>query len=620
MAPHRGQGAFEYILMLSGVLLVVITITYMMQGSVAQADSTLDAQMKAAGVALDPSYYLPGAKPQFMPNSPPDGTWGTAQPNISALITVKDAQLYELKYNWNGANYSIYDQSLVLALNFDGSDMAGDSATKAVDVSASGNNGTIAGNTALLLHMDENAGSTAYDEGPYRNNGTCYGMGTSCNWTSGRSGTGIYFDAVDDYINAGNAASLDITTAITIEAWVKVAAFGTNQYRGIVGKTSDAIVDGCGYGYGLSSGWDAGNYFGFFIHFEGRTDCGRWVASGTVSTNTWYHLVGTYDSTTGMMKFYRNGALDGSRSETAGTKIRSAPSRPVVFGVNPLVSGWRFNGVIDEVGIYNRAISAAEVAGRYGAGKAKHANWDPNGKFGGAMKFDGINNQVTIPDSASLNASSAITVAAWTRKEQMPCTTNPGPPITYPGCHDQPVVIKGDSTYTDDATAVSLTWGWGDDFYFRLRSNDGTNMAVGVPGGIASSTNWHYVAGNFNGTTLSVYVDGVKKSTASYPGKTVKYTNRPVYIGKIPNGYTYQGGIDEVRIWNRALSDDEVAMQYRSSLNKYTANAWFFENRNDNLATGTTYNYTLYANGGYRKDSSSETRTVKVCPILLVPC
>jgi len=144
MARHRGQGAFEYILMLSGVLLVVITITYMMQGSLAQADNTLDAQMKSAGIALDPSYYVPGVKPQFMPSSPADGSGSTTRPNISAAITVKDAALNSLQFNWNGTNYTVYDSSLVLALNFDNIQTIGENATKAVDVSAYGNNGAIA--------------------------------------------------------------------------------------------------------------------------------------------------------------------------------------------------------------------------------------------------------------------------------------------------------------------------------------------------------------------------------------------------------------------------------------------------------------------------------------------
>jgi len=71
------------------------------------------------------------------------------------------------------------------------------------------------------------------------------------------------------------------------------------------------------------------------------------------------------------------------------------------MGMSP--SAYNINGIIDEVEISNRAISASEVLAHYNAGKAKHANYDPNGKFQGAIKFNG-NQYVTIPDSPSLRA------------------------------------------------------------------------------------------------------------------------------------------------------------------------------------------------------------------------
>jgi hypothetical protein len=114
--------------------------------------------------------------------------------------------------NWNGANTTFYNDSLVLAYNFDDVPAIGESASKAVDVSRYGNNGTIYGNTVALLHMDENAGSVAYDEGRLGNNGTCYNMSggsgiTNCSWVSGKSGSGIQFDGVDDFVKLPNTAS-----------------------------------------------------------------------------------------------------------------------------------------------------------------------------------------------------------------------------------------------------------------------------------------------------------------------------------------------------------------------------------------------------------------------------
>ena len=609
MARHRGQGAFEYILMLSGVLLVVITIVYMMQGSLAQADNTLDAQMKSAGIALDPSFYTPGAKPQFLPSTPADGFGSTTRPNISALITVKDTQLYELKYNWNGANYSAYDSSLVLAMNFDDNAAAGDTAGKLADLSQYGNNGAVYGNTVALLHMDDNSGTKVLDESRFANNGTCYNMNggpgvTACNWTTGKNGPGIAFDAVDDHLSLPASASLDVDAEGSLEMWVNAVngPSDSKYHRLAVAVWSD------GSQWLFSKGYDDVTAPNTLYWYEIPTNNNIQAGSAALSPNSWHHVCYTW-KVGGYMTVYVDGVSRGSSGALLAVRSRTLSSLNV---------GQRWNGSIDEVGIYNRLLPSGEVLAQYNAGKAKHANWDPNGKWNGAMKFDGIDDQVVIPNSASVNITGNITVSAWTKKEQMPCTTNPGPPITYPGCHDQPVIVKGDSTYTSASTPYSLTWGWGNDFYFRLWAKDGTSMGVSVPGGVSNADAWHYVAGTFDGTDLRVYVDGALAATSSYPGKRIAFSNSNAYLGRLPNGYLYQGAIDEPRIWNRALPASEVNMQYRSNLYKYNPNAWLFEYRNDALTYGT-YNYTVYASGGYRKDGSSETRTVKYCQ-LAWPC
>jgi len=205
MTPRRGQGAFEYILMLSGVLLVVITITYMLQGSLAQADNTLDAQLKSAGIALDPSYYVPGVKPQFIPSTPADGTGSTTRPNITAAITVKEAALNALIFNWNGNNYSMYDSSLAKALNFEDSALLGENGSFAIDISTYALNCTAIGkaNTTVLLRMDEGSGTVVRDISSNGINGNIVGgeTGTADSGTS----TSIVQEKSDYYLsyNAG---------------------------------------------------------------------------------------------------------------------------------------------------------------------------------------------------------------------------------------------------------------------------------------------------------------------------------------------------------------------------------------------------------------------------------
>jgi hypothetical protein len=86
--------------------------------------------------------------------------------------------------------------------------------------------------------------------------------------------------------------------------------------------------------------------------------------STAVRTNTWYHVAMTYDGA--FLKLYVNGKLDGS----------AAACGPVLTSDQPLVIGgespgpWNFNGLIDEVSLYDRALSDTEVLSIYGAGSA----------------------------------------------------------------------------------------------------------------------------------------------------------------------------------------------------------------------------------------------------------
>jgi len=596
MERGRGQGAFEYILMLSGVLLVVVTIVFMMQGTVSSADDTLDAQMKSAGVSLDPSYYTPGAKPQFLPNSPADGAWGTGKPNISALITVKDAALNGLIYNWNGANYSIYDQSLVLAMNFDDANLIGDTASRAVDVSSYGNNGTTYGNTALLLHMDENSSNKAYDESVYKNNGTCVNMAapTGCNWVTGKAGTAIDFDGTNDYVNLYHPASLTLGINGAIEAWIYPRQF--EYATSMIAKSPDAYFKNSSYTISTTDDSFVSGHFVAII--SDGTNQAYLSSSGAYPTNNWYHVVNTWDS--GSIKLYVNGAL-AAQGATGGIAPRIS-SYDVTLGCHGAASGRFFNGSIDEVVFLNRTLSATEALARYNAGHAKHADWDQTGKWGSAMKFDGLDDWVEISSAKDINTSTnAISVEAWLK----PMSTHLQ---GYGG------ILYNVNGYGNSRILLA-------NYGLLLSQVYIAGSKQNVYGPWVANYTWNHVVYVYNGTHELFYVNGIAGTAYAKTGTLNTGTAKPT-IGWGHNthaNYHYNGSIDEVRVWNRALSPAEIEMQYRTSLNKYTPNAWLFNYENESLAVGA-YNYTMYTNGGYRKDSASETRTVKVCAVPLVPC
>jgi len=185
------------------------------------------------------------------------------------------------------------------------------------------------------------------------------------------SGGCYEFDGTEDYINCGTGSSLDVANAVTVETWIKTIAFGTNQYRGMVGRKTGAQVDGCGYQYGLSSTWTNGNYLQFWAHKEGFSDCNSSAvvsSSNPISLDKWYYVVGTYDYTTGKQNIYLNGVLNNSSDKGAGLKIRSFSNQVLTIGRSPGGGPWYFNGLIDNVRVYNQAIPSSRIKEQYYSG------------------------------------------------------------------------------------------------------------------------------------------------------------------------------------------------------------------------------------------------------------
>ncbi|NOT57245.1 MAG: hypothetical protein HOP18_21795 [Deltaproteobacteria bacterium] len=186
------------------------------------------------------------------------------------------------------------------------------------------------------------SGSTTRDSSGWNNTGTISGA----TWTtSGKFGTALSFDGVNDRVTVNDATSLDLTTGMTLEAWVYPTA-PMRGWRGIVQK------EGAG-----------GNVY--YLHansLQNRPATGMRIGSerqlqGTtqVPLNTWTHLAATYDGAT--QRLYVNGVLVASRAQTGSIAGSGSPLR---IGGNS-VWGEYFQGRIDEVRIYNRALTAAQI-------------------------------------------------------------------------------------------------------------------------------------------------------------------------------------------------------------------------------------------------------------------
>jgi len=180
-------------------------------------------------------------------------------------------------------------------------------------------------------------------------------------YTSGKAGQAFSFDGVNDSVNAPMSASLQLTTGATVEFWMKGDPSNslTSCCQGLVATDMYAVE--------IASGG---------IHFGLSTDNGvtqPFPSSGVVaiSTNQWHHIAGTYDGAT--IALYIDGVLAASSAHTgtisSNSGFLSIGSEDGRTGTCPACVGTRYyKGLIDEVTVYNRALTATEIQTVFGAG------------------------------------------------------------------------------------------------------------------------------------------------------------------------------------------------------------------------------------------------------------
>jgi hypothetical protein len=189
--------------------------------------------------------------------------------------------------------------------------------------------------------FDEGAGAAAADASSTGNGASVSGAA----WTAGKYGGALSFDGVNDMVTVPDAASLDLTTEMTLEAWVRPAS--NSNWGTVILKER-----GAGLAYSLYSTDGVNRPPSAYVY---RTRDVRALGTGTLALNTWSHLGGTYDGAN--LRLYVNGAL---ASTTAVTGAMPATTNALRIGGNT-VWGEYFNGLIDDVRVYNRALTIAEI-------------------------------------------------------------------------------------------------------------------------------------------------------------------------------------------------------------------------------------------------------------------
>ncbi|MFC5834295.1 LamG-like jellyroll fold domain-containing protein [Nonomuraea insulae] len=220
-------------------------------------------------------------------------------------------------------------------------DAAGNVSTSSAEVSAAVTAPPTNPGLVAAYGMNENAGSTVADASATGNTGTL----TNTSWTgTGRYGPALAFNGTSSWVTVNDAASLRLTTGMTLEAWVNPST--VTSWRTVLMKQHTG-----GLAYVLSAGSDS-NRPHTVIHTTGEVDIG---GTASLPLNTWSHLATTYDGTT--IRLYVNGTQVSQR--TAGGPIRT-DNGVLRIGGNSLW-GEYFTGLIDEVRVYNRALNGTEI-------------------------------------------------------------------------------------------------------------------------------------------------------------------------------------------------------------------------------------------------------------------
>jgi len=198
-------------------------------------------------------------------------------------------------------------------------------------------------------HFDEGEGQTAFDSSGYGNNGITGGP----IWVTGKINNALQFDGSNDYVDCGDPASLQLTDDMSVEFWAKPLNIASGR-QNIVCKA---------YGGEFCLTMETSGSLNYY-HGSCGGMCWPYMGFGTgnmFSNDTWVHVVLTRDMSTRTMSSYKNGSFVRSTTWTSD-KDPSVSTYSLKVGAGYVN---KFNGLIDEVRLYNRVLSSTEITEHY---------------------------------------------------------------------------------------------------------------------------------------------------------------------------------------------------------------------------------------------------------------
>ena len=420
--------------------------------------------------------------------------------------------------------------------------------------------------------------STARDSSGFENHGTLTNGASIV--TAPNRGQVLFLEGVDDYVGIPDSPSLSPTTAMTISLWVKQDTL--DPVRTIASK----------WDYPSKAGWalEARDTQLYIILGTHPLDSGANLAVtplGSWTSGAFHHIAFTYggDGVTDAdkLKVY----IDGVEQQLTfyGFIPRSLQDNDVDLNIGYFPGLGRFwNGNLDEIKIYNRALTAREIVAEF-TGCSDGPNSDPDliswwegesntcdsengnpglefggvtygpGQDGNAFSFDGVDDYIDLGTSSNFNFDD-FTLSAWVN-------VNPAD-----NTDDKRLISNDDYTSDTDSNrevyvllTSSISTGAGGIPALIILKQDNPAFRDYVNAADPLTNGWHHLAGVRSGNTLLMYVDGVLSSSKiTTITETLSPESSLVISGISPTlpGQFFKGSADEIKIYNRALTAAEI--------------------------------------------------------------
>ncbi|MEK6793372.1 MAG: LamG-like jellyroll fold domain-containing protein [Spirochaetota bacterium] len=414
----------------------------------------------------------------------------------------------------------------------------------------------------VYFGLDEQRGESVVSD-------TITGAIKNAQWVTGKKNGALSFNGIDAHVALLLPREY---VSITMAAWVKPVSVPTKLPMSAVGRP----------GFHQALEYWPNKKFAFSVFDK---DNKQYVLySDEYEPNEWHHLAGTYDEATRTACFYIDGALGGTK--TLPTAMRVYPKNFYIGCGNAASKSYAyyFHGIVDEIEVHDSALSTDSIRGLYTAtggsstvsssadmstGIVGHWKFDElvggvakdesrfghdgpisstsirvQGKSGGALSFNGSNALVYTKIKPKLTS---YTFSAWAK----------------PALHMKHGSICGRPGFHND-----IGYNKEKRFYFETFNTANQGFAVSSPNQYEPGE-WHHVGGVFDASAkkIALYVDGEKVGEKPFVGDEFRYGDEIMIAAANPAsyayGYWYTGVIDEVIIYSRALTKDDITALYQ---------------------------------------------------------